>query len=295
MKNLKITESAYKVIKEESLKYKTETGGLLIGTLKRPIVIKTSQAGPQAQVSNISYANDTEYDNQILQQAIKESKGKLKLIGYWHKHIIGLIHPSPGDFDQACEIVKRNEREGDNRPVYFIITNVKEEVELYCYSLTPNQKDFSQLMIEIISDNAKEVEEAMQIEPIVIQPQEMDYWKGNFQFYMTKYGYDRLKQEINSLVQLGYKVRVYATEQLCIKLEKDETILCYTPPEYPLNPPRFFKGNREIQYRLPIWNSTFKIADILKRTKNFTKSKRRQYESDNTKTNIERATIDQKI
>jgi integrative and conjugative element protein (TIGR02256 family) len=286
MQKLKITRSAYSVIKRESFAHNTETGGLLIGTLNEPIVVKASHAGVNAKVTAISYSNDVPYDNHILQETIEKSNGKCKKIGYWHLHPAGCTHPSLGDLHQARQIVQRNERDGDMRPVFFVIANVNGEVRLFGYSLKPGQKNFEQVAIDIINDDSKEIENALRSEPAVIQPREMDFWKDHFQFYLTPNGYERLKEEVDYLKQAGYDVNVYTRKQLCLKIKKEETILCYLPPEYPLNPPRLFKDDREIRYCMPIWNSSYRIIDILNRLNRLKHLKRRFYESHNSKTNF---------
>jgi integrative and conjugative element protein (TIGR02256 family) len=286
MYRLRIIRSAFEAIRKESLAHAQETGGLLIGTLKDPVVLKASGAGINAKATVISYTNDTLHDNQILKKAIEESNGKCKLIGFWHKHPTGCSHPSLGDLRQAQQIVKRNECDGDMRPVFFIITNVNEDVQLFGYSLSPGQKNFEQVAIEVINNDLEEVEKALRNESVIIQPKEMDFWKDNFQFYLTPNGYKRLKKEVDVLRQAGYGVNVYARKQLCLKINKKETILCYLPPEYPLNPPRFFRDDREIKYCMPIWNSTFHIIDILNRLNKLKYVKRRFYEGHNAETDL---------
>jgi len=162
--------------------------------------------------------------------------------------------------------MEAGKQEGDKRPVFFIITNViKGTVKLYCYVLN-NNKTFVKVGIEVIENNAQEVEETLRAEPVIIQPKEMDFWHdSDFQFYLTKNGYERLKFEYEELVSNGYGVKVYAKKKVYMGIEKvNEKILCLPPPEYPLNPPRFFRDGVEIEYSMPIWNSSFRIIDILK-------------------------------
>lgn len=268
MKILKITKSAYRMIEQESInagKKKLETGGLLIGTLKRLVVLKASRSGTGAKVTPVSYTNDSEYDNKILLQTIKEFDGKVKKIGYWHRHPGSMSRPSSEDLRQAQEIVRMSEREGDVRLVLFIITNViHNKVKIYGYCLIPGQKVFSRVAIKIVKDDSREVKKALDIESVLIQPKEMYFWNScDFQFYRTKNGYTRLKKEVNELKQHGYHVKVFAESQMYFVIKKEQTIVCFPPPEYPLNPPRFFKDSREIKYQLPIWNSSFRIKDIL--------------------------------
>jgi len=283
---LKITRSAYKLIKEESRKHKTETGGLLIGPSKTPIGIRATGAGNFAKSSFVAYTNDSDYDNRVLQEAIKEFNGRVKLLGYWHKHPGNMSYPSSGDLATAQGIVKRNEQEGDKRPVFFIITNVVDgEVKLYCYMLDDN-KEFVQVAVKIIDDNSKEIEKTLDAEPVIIQPRTMDFWSdADFQFYLTKYGYERLQSDVDELRTNGYDIKAYTKGQLCLVIKKDnEAIMCMPPPEYPLNPPRFFKGTDEIKYTLPIWNSSFRMVDILKNLEKLKVSERRIYESHHSET-----------
>jgi len=278
---LKITRNTYKVIKEESLKYKTESGGLVIGTCKIPIGIRATKSGIFAKASFVSYTNDSDYDNKVLQETIKEFNGRVKLLGYWHKHPGSMSYPSSGDLATARGIVKRNEQEGDKRPVFFMITNViAGDVKLYCYMLD-DSKGFVPVDVKIIDDNSKEIEKTLSAEPVIIQPKTMDFWSDvDFQFYMTKCGYERLQSDVDELRTNGYDVKAYTKGQLYLVIKKDnETITCMPPCEYPLNPPRFFKGKDEIKYSLPIWNSSFRIIDILKNLEQLKISERRGHES----------------
>ena len=292
MQVLKITRSAYRVIEQESIKAeqkRTETGGLLIGTLKRLVVVKASRPGTAARVSSISYTGDSEYDNTILRRAIKEFNGRVKTVGYWHKHPGCMNGLSDGDLNQAHEIFRTNERAGDKRPVLFIVTNViRNEVKLYCYYLAFDQKEFKRVSIKIVRDDSKDVKKALHQEPVVIQPSELNYWDSrDFQFYRTKSGYTRLKKEIDELKRHGYQVKVHAESQMYIVVKKDQTIVCFPPPEYPLNPPRFFKNNVEIKYQLLIWNSSFRIKDIL----NILEKQGGYCEGHNTKTSTKMSKI----
>ena len=274
---LKITKGSYETIQEESLNTETETGGLLIGTLEVPIVIRASKPGTLANKSWACYTNDSDYDNLILAETIKEFGGKVKNIGHWHKHPGSMSELSSTDLATAQEIAQTNEHDGDRRPVFYIVTNVNSNgVKFYCYVLDPYIQKFEPVKMEVIDDNAEEVKKALSIEPIIIQPQEIDFWRNeDFQFYLTEVGFKRLKQEVDQLQTSGYDVKVHANGQLRLRIYKDgETIMCFPPPEYPLNPPRFFRDNIELFYSLPIWNSSFRIADILETLDKQDKEKR---------------------
>jgi len=294
---LQITKSAYKVIEEESKKYEYnnrhqyETGGILIGALKKQIVVKASKPGERATLGCTHYTNDSYHDNEILKEAIDEFKGRIKLVGYWHKHPDSMSRPSTIDLHTAQHIVERNEST-DKRPVFFIITNVvKDEVKLYGYSLKRGQKEFSCVTVRIIEDDSEEVQNALCHEPVIIQSRKMDFWNDlDFQSYLTKVGNKRIKEEVNELQSNGYVVKVFMKEQLLLVIRMEKTtLLCVLPPEYPLNPPRLFenhaKEKAEIQYCVRFWNSTCRIVDIIRSFEVVKTAKRRNNESDHFETN----------
>jgi hypothetical protein len=276
MMKLRITQSAYDLIKKESLACRTETGGLMIGTLKRAIVIRATSAGKHAGLSHTSYTNDKEHDNESIRKIIHEYGGRISVIGRWHKHPGTMSYPSLTDLATARMIKDRHEQEGDNNPDFFVITNVVgKDIKLYCYLLENN--NFVQVSTKIVKNESRMIRKALDSEPVCIQPREMDFWDDTgFQFYRTKAGLERLRHEVKELRLHGYKVTVRARDQLCLIISKNtETLLCFPPPEYPLNPPRIYKGNREILYGLPIWNSSIRIIDII----NNIIEKRRMHES----------------
>lgn len=267
--DLKITKSAYQVIKDESLNsIDWESGGLMAGTMKKDhCVIKATRPSPSAVRTSASYTNDGKYDSEILKKLIAEYNGRIKLVGYWHKHPGSMSNPSTTDLKTARRFAAPLRESGDNRPLFFVISNVVgNDVLLYGYYLN-DRDEFVPVDMEIVDDNCEEVIDALKKESIVLQPEVLDYWSNPlFQFHRTITGIARLKQEVNTLTGLGYKVTVYDGKQIKIVIgSNDKTIICLPPNEYPLNPPRFYLSNSEIQYDLPIWNSSFTIADLIKK------------------------------
>ncbi|MGB3479912.1 MAG: hypothetical protein WBB67_12220 [bacterium] len=283
---LEITKSAYQSIRNESLRLTTETGGILIGTLRQPIVIKTSRAGSLADLSTCSYSNDAAHDNKYLQTAMREYNGKVKLVGYWHKHPGSMSQLSAMDTETARGIIRRAEGQGDHRPVFFMITNVVgNDVKLYCY-MFKEHSGVAVVAIKLIDDNSPEIKKALKLEPSIIQQKKINFWDDpGFQFYLTKTGSERLQQEVDELKSHGFEVKAYAREHLYLTLSKHkETMICVLPPEYPLNPPRLFRGKDEIDYRLPIWNSSMGIIDIVQKSSKERLIIRRDHESHHTQT-----------
>jgi len=283
---LKMTRTTYQFIERKSLESGTEIGGQVIGTTKRPIATRATKAGNHAELSYVSYTNDPAHDNEEVRKTIEEFDGRVSVIGRWHKHPGNMHYPSSVDLATARGIVKRNEEEGDRGSVFFIITNVVDNgVKFHCYALDED-KNFEEVRIKLIDDNAREIEEALKIEPVIVQPREMDFWRDSgFQFYLTKTGYERLQKEVNELRFRHYVVKVHAKGQLYVVISKDnETIVCMPPAEYPLNPPRFFRRNVEISYSMTLWNSSYRIIDILQNLAALHIQERRHHESHNNET-----------
>ncbi|MEO0126338.1 MAG: hypothetical protein ABIL44_01140 [candidate division WOR-3 bacterium] len=278
---LKITKSAYQIIKEESLNSEIETGGILVGTLNHPCVIRATKPGSLAKRTAVSYTNDYQYDTKLLEEIISEFDGRVKLIGFWHKHPGTMNNPSLLDLKTVNKIIEEIKTQGDERLFFFAITNVvANEVALYCYCL--KNQGFTPVATKIIDDNSEELKKILAQEPMVIIPKKIDYWnEPKFQFHLTKNGFERLKKEIDALIAQGYQVDAYHGKELKIVIKKDnDIIICQPPVEYPLNPPRFYKDNAEIVYNLPIWNSSFMIVDIIKFLERST------YESHSNKTSF---------
>ena len=267
--DLRITKSAYQVIKEESLEnMESESGGLMIGTMENdPFVIKATKPSPLAIRTSASYTNDGKYDTEILKKTIAEYNSRIKLVGYWHKHPGSMCNPSMTDLKTACKFAAPLRNSGDNRPLFFVITNVAhEEVLIYGYYLN-DRNEFVSVDIKIVDDDCETVRDSLKKESVVLQPEILDYWSNPlFQFHRTITGLARLKQEVRALMALGYKTDVYGGNQVKIVIKDlNGTLICIPPIEYPLNPPRFYRNNTEIHYDLPIWNSSFTIADLIKK------------------------------
>jgi len=214
-----------------------------------------------------------------LNEASEKYNGKLKLVGYWHKHPGEMSQPSSIDLATAQEIIKDRKKEGDSRLMFFIITNViNNEVKFYCYILNCNR--FVSVPIEIIEDDSPEIDRALRNEPVIIQTKSTNFWDNiGFQFYTTPAGNERLQKEVGNLKLKGHEVKAYVKDTLRLVIRKDEILIALLPPEYPLNPPRLFKGETEIDYQIPNWNSTFTLVDVLSHLDKKTIPERRPYEN----------------
>lgn len=54
---------------EESRTCLTETGGMLIGTVRRPTVLIAGDPGPQSRKTTASFTTDPKHDRQVLERA----------------------------------------------------------------------------------------------------------------------------------------------------------------------------------------------------------------------------------
>lgn len=294
METIKILQGAFELMGSESLTCDVETGGLLIGTLKNPIVFKATKAGINAIKSYASYTNDADHDNEILKQSVDESNGRLKLLGFWHKHPFGYDKPSLIDLDVARGIIGRSVKSGDSRKYYFIITNIEhgEVVNHNCYVFDPEENGFKKIEFSLAHDDDVMVKEVLQAEPTIPIAGNLDYWNDDgFSFHLTPKGNERLFNEIQNLKKNGYGVRVYQGKRIQMLIEGKVNIICHLPPEYPLNPPRFYYGIYEMSYPLHVWNSTMTIIDLLEKIQKNIGKKGRIYESNNHETKPRTITV----
>ncbi len=281
METLTITHGAYKIMENESLAHDTETGGSLVGPIRHPIVIRATRAGIKAAMSYASYTNDADFDTNLLDEIIHEYNGRIKLLGFWHKHPYGYDKPSGIDLKTAIRIVQRNAGSGDSRKHYFIITNVNIYglFSLRCYALKPGQENFEEMIYSLVHNDDEMVTKAIEREPVIPLTRTMNYWNDDdFSFHLTPNGRERLFDEIQDLREKGYRVRVFQGKRVQVLIEGKVNVICHMPPEYPLNPPRLFYGDYEIPYPLHVWNSTLKIIDLLEKIQYNVGEKRRIHE-----------------
>ena len=277
MNLVRITFSAFEAIKAECLRRNTETGGLLIGTAKESAIVRATVPGAGAELAMSHFRADVEEDQRQLDLSIRQSKGKLKNLGYWHLHPGGYSSPSQGDLAQARELVKGHPGNEENAWILVLIANVvntagPEPVALYGYCIAKGDVDFSAVQLLVVDDDADEIKSALAHEPAMIVPQDTDYWSDpEFQFYATGTGRTRLVEDMETLTAVGYSAqgkRATSGQSLFIDASKNGlTFRCFLPAEYPLNPPRivWLPSGQEIKGLATIsgWNSDCDLASAL--------------------------------
>lgn len=145
MGNIKIVESvnhpaitinlsAYEtMILESSRFFFKETGGILLGSQERGILVIThaSGPGPKAKHGYKNFRRDPEYCQEFLNQLYYESSGKISYVGEWHKHY-WQPQPSLVDNKSMFEISKTSEcRLSD--PLLLIINKQYHSLMPYLY------------------------------------------------------------------------------------------------------------------------------------------------------------------
>jgi len=278
MKQIRITRAAFETMKAECLRRSTETGGLLIGTVEVPTIIGTTVPGPRAEMSSGHFKADAEEDQRELDIAMRQYHGRVKNIGYWHRHLGNFSQPSCGDLAQARELVSELHGDAEESRVFVLIANVVnviggDQVMLYGYSLAKGETRFSPIQIVLVNNDSKEIRTALKREPAIIFPSDTDFWSDpEFQFYLTKKGKGRLEREVDGLARTGYSAQVKRekeTRKLFLDITKDGLSLrCFLPEEYPLNPPHvlWLPSGRQINRLDAIggWNSDCSIATVIK-------------------------------
>ncbi|MBM4032146.1 MAG: hypothetical protein FJ291_10215 [Planctomycetes bacterium] len=247
---LKVTTSAMRTIEQESISspHGWETGGILIGTLRTPMVIAATGPGPRAQASAAHFSSDPVHEQAELDRAIERSGGRAKLAGYWHRHPGGFAKPSGGDIRQATQLLS------SGGPLYLFIANVAEQgvhpsVVVHAYRFDNEGADPSPVRLTVVKDASREVLAALECEPVLLRADKQDYWSGpGFQFYRTPSGRERLRADVDELTHAGLEVavlRMKGSGRAFLDIRAGRMgLLCLFPPEYPLNPPKFvWKAN----------------------------------------------------
>jgi integrative and conjugative element protein (TIGR02256 family) len=273
MEALRITQAALKAMARESrlTQGRTETGGLMIGTLKKPTVIIATDAGPGSSASPGHFQSDDEYEQRRLDEARERYDGKVGVVGHWHCHPDAMSALSAGDREQALELAR------EEGPLYVLITNVipsygRTDVRYYAYRIDGESATVTRVEIVAIPDDGSEVRQALEGEPPSLGVSKKDFWLDEkFSFCETSVGLAALRREVEELTRKGFAVRPTkntADGSVQLEIRRDrEVLVCNLPREYPLNPPRFRwkeSGCHIVPdaYRLG-WNSDCRISDLV--------------------------------
>jgi len=274
MEKLTLTPAVIQQIQAISAHCPTEIGGLLIGTVKQPVVVLAGEPGPKAVLRPSSFSTDPDHDRQLLARARKQYGGRVTALGYWHKHPAGMSRPSGGDLAQAQALLAN--LTGDDNPwvLAFIVDPAHPAGKnIFPYILEPPGTGFRLLRVEVVDERSPAVQRALAAEPVYAFSEEGDSFWGtpDFRFQHTPAGLQRLRQEKAQLEAAGYRVKVTERNddrRISLRVEKgNASWLCLPPPEYPLSMPRIYRLphlNEEFPFQSrPVWNSDLTLADCL--------------------------------
>jgi proteasome lid subunit RPN8/RPN11 len=239
----------------------TETGGILGGTTRQPLVFVAGEPGRGAVKTAASFRSDPEQDRAELRQARSRYGENLQLLGYWHKHPLGLRTPSRGDLSQARDLLEAWQRLGEASPwlLSFIVQEAPwAEQAVHPYWLAEPEGEFQPLRLKVIPDGDTQIHQALQAEPACLPACRQDHpWLDpGFCFQETPAGRLRLEIELKSLKKAGYQVQVRqkkSSRRVSFWISGGGLeLLCAFPVEYPLGPPSF--------YRLPEGEEIYPLA-----------------------------------
>jgi integrative and conjugative element protein (TIGR02256 family) len=276
MEKIYVVREALDTMLRLSRNCETETGGILAGTTRLPLVFTAGEPGPNSIKSTVSFQSDPDQDREELRRARDNFNVTIQILGYWHKHPSGLKQPSHGDLIQARRLLASWQALGGDKPwlLSFIIQDGKHnEGAVYPYLLDELGGSFRPLQLAIVEQDEELVKQALQKEPLRLSANRMEHpWiDPTFRFHQTPAGRLRLEEELKSLKRAGFKVKVQqkkSNQRATFLIEKDGwELLCVFPVEYPLGIPRFFQlptgvERFPLQYR-PVWNSDLMVVDYV--------------------------------
>lgn len=274
-----ITRRAARTLRDESWKCDVETGGSLSGYRRRRVVDLATGPGPKAMKRACMFSADVEYQQQALEEATRQSNGRARLVGYWHRHPGNMGHPSSGDQAQAREIADGFSKGDEACNLVAVITTVKREarkVAVHTYVFNPRSQKLEPAKTVFVSDDDPIVARAREAESCVLATRKSDLFNElGFRFHETLMGKERLRSEVEALEAHGFGVSVSKRKRdaralIVVECPNGKKLIVVPPIEYPLNPPRVFElphGNEWLGSFCPVtlsWNSDRRIIDLLR-------------------------------
>lgn len=278
MEPILITRRAVEMICEQSRTCKTETGGVLIGTTRQPVILVAGGPGPRSRKTVTAFTSDSAHDRQVLQEASTTFQQHISYLGHWHKHPPGMPRPSSGDLTQARRLLADFQAKGERAPwMLSLIVQVDDATEpaVHSFRLVSGSADFEAVPLEVIAETDSRLQSALAAEPTYLYDAPFaDYWiDPNFSFQRTPTGRHRLEVEKNALEAAGYDVTIRQRkpdERVALHLVRGvEQWLCVLPREYPLGMPRLFRMPEQLEVypwqTQPLWNSDLLLAHLIAR------------------------------
>lgn len=121
--------------KEMKKVWKTETGGVLVGSLVDGVLSVTSASGPgpRAELRLCSVLIDGVHAGQFCAAASKKSQGKIDYVGDWHCHLSLTIKPSNMDLS-AMQTMADFEGSPTRTPITLIFSKYTGKLKAYLFT-----------------------------------------------------------------------------------------------------------------------------------------------------------------
>jgi len=283
---LLIQQQAIDEIIKEFARCPVESGGLVIGFEKMPLVTGVITSSDKAERSFASYyqnEKDVDFLNMHLR---KEQSAGREMSGYYHKHPPGVSSLSGVDLKTGYEVLRKNSdkidvllmlltyQEGSN--MLKLKDDNEDDIKIKVFSLTideENNENCREIEYKVIPDMGTELLSLLgDVNKRLLEKEDLTIWDENWQFYNTPYGKKRLSTEIEEIKDMQYEVEcrmIQGNLSLEIILTKDISIVALLPREYPTAPPRLIicqnDNNKEITSLAAFsrWSSLFSIKDLI--------------------------------
>jgi proteasome lid subunit RPN8/RPN11 len=271
MEDILITFGASRTFIQQARLCPVETGGILAGTASPLTILDAGEPGPNATHEVTMFTSDPDMDTACLARSRQRYGERVMLLGWWHKHPVGLITPSSADWYQARQLAKEF---NDGQPVLIGIVNrsprgFRYKTTLYLYTTRDHDAAIEHPW-KLVGSHSRELKSALRQAAVRPDVRETGYWQDkDFQFYLNPVGRARIRQDLAACRSRGWEVstsRGAKDQILTVHLSDGLSALkMILPPEYPLNPPTVATVHGkpvEGVALLARWNSLSSLVDL---------------------------------
>jgi proteasome lid subunit RPN8/RPN11 len=271
MEDILITYGASRTIIRQARLCAVETGGILAGTASPLTILAAGEPGPNATHQVAMFTSDPDADTACLKQSREQHGEIVMLLGWWHKHPVGLTTPSPADWYQARQLAKEF---NDGQPVLIGIVNrsprgLGYKTTLYLYATSDISSSLEHPW-KLSGIHSRELKSALKQAAARPDVRETDYWQDkDFQFYLNPVGRTRIRKDLAACRDMGWNISTSRGSKdriLTVHLSDGRsTIKMILPPEYPLNPPTVLSDDGLYLHSsvlLTQWNSLNRLVDL---------------------------------
>lgn len=267
-----ITHAAMGKILSEYHGCDIETGGAACGTIDAQVIVHAGSCGPRAARARAQFVNDPEHDLRTLTEARHKHGQAVCINGYWHVHCFYMPFASSVD----CATTRRIFTERGGYPLNVGIVcptrGGRNGLSLHLYRLEHVEDDLKPMEYSVVGDDDARIARLLKKSPATLVPAEShaDFWDDpGFQFYNSKRGRQRIKEDLGDLATAGFDVGTYQRNEsslvITVRHGKQGLVLC-PPPEFPINPPRVYapSGHEFVIATLAQWNSERRLLHLVR-------------------------------